>query len=460
MTASQTGVGAGEHPGELDDPRCVVEGHHPAARDGAVVGLDDEQMAVGEGGHLGKVGHHHDLVAAGQPGQPAPDLHGGSAADAGVDLVEDHQRDRVGAGEDDLDGQHDPRELTAGRALLQRPRRRAGVGHQQHLDLVDAVDRRGERAAAHRQAVRDLALADLRGDLSVRHGQGGQLRRDRGAEPQRRRGARRGQLGGQLAERLLECGVLLLQGGDAVVGAVELEQSVGRGDRPRQHRVDVLRTVAPHQGGEHGDAVLGDRQADRVGVDRGEVGRELARDIGQQVARLLEPGLEAGQLGVVPGGGLQRPAGGDDQLQRVARLGGRLVTGEGDLGDGCRRPQVVGVGEALDLGDQRRALPLLRGRGLDLGQSEPEQLGLPHPLGGLTAQLLQGRPDVAPLRPAGREALPQGEHRRAGEAVQGRALLGRLEQALLVALAVDGDDVLGQLAEHADGDAATAEVGA
>src|SRR3712207_7925382 len=42
------------------------------------------------------------------------DLTGGLPADTGVDLVEDHDRHRVGAGEDHLDGEHHPGQLTAG----------------------------------------------------------------------------------------------------------------------------------------------------------------------------------------------------------------------------------------------------------------------------------------------------------------------------------------------------------
>ena len=144
--------------------RCrVVEQHDAAAGDGAAVGgLDDLQVRVGEGGDLRQVGHDDDLVAAGEPGEPPTDLDGGAAADAGVDLVEDHDRHRVGAGEDDLDGEHHARELAAGGALLQRPRRRAGVRHEQQLDLVDPVGPGRQPPVADAQAVVGRALGDLR----------------------------------------------------------------------------------------------------------------------------------------------------------------------------------------------------------------------------------------------------------------------------------------------------------
>ena len=61
---------------------------------------------------------------AAQPGQPASDLDRGAAADPGVDLVEDHDRYRVGAGQHDLQREHDPGQFTARGALLQRDRLR------------------------------------------------------------------------------------------------------------------------------------------------------------------------------------------------------------------------------------------------------------------------------------------------------------------------------------------------
>jgi hypothetical protein len=46
----------------------------------------------------------------GQRRQPGADVHGGTSADAGVDLVE-HERGHRGIISDHFDGQHDPRQL-------------------------------------------------------------------------------------------------------------------------------------------------------------------------------------------------------------------------------------------------------------------------------------------------------------------------------------------------------------
>ncbi len=104
---------AAQHPGQLADPGALVQPHHAAGGDQAVVGLLHHQVVVRERGHLRQVGDHDHLRGAGQPGQPPADLHRGLAADPGVYLVEDERRHRVGTGEDHLDGQHDAGQLAA-----------------------------------------------------------------------------------------------------------------------------------------------------------------------------------------------------------------------------------------------------------------------------------------------------------------------------------------------------------
>src|SRR3954453_4587271 len=128
-------------------------------------------MGVGEGGDLGQVGDDHDLVVAGQPRQAPADLPGRLPADPGVDLVEDHDRYRVGAGEDDLNGQHYAGELTAGRALVHRPRRGAGVRGEQQRDLVETLG----------PGIGGVGL-DREGDPGTLHGQAGEFRADLGGE--------------------------------------------------------------------------------------------------------------------------------------------------------------------------------------------------------------------------------------------------------------------------------------
>ncbi len=92
-----TGVGAaavgftqtGQHPRQLGHP--VVAGHPPHSAGTLLSGGMHHQMHVGIRRDLRQVRDHDDLVGAGQPGQPAPDLHRGPAADAGIHLIEHHR---------------------------------------------------------------------------------------------------------------------------------------------------------------------------------------------------------------------------------------------------------------------------------------------------------------------------------------------------------------------------------
>ena len=101
----------------------------------------------------GQVRHDEDLGRPRQRGQPAADLDRRLAADPGVDLVEDERRHRPGVGQGDLDGQHHPGQLAARGALGQRPRLGAGVGRQEQLDLVDAVEVNRQPAAVDLEAL-------------------------------------------------------------------------------------------------------------------------------------------------------------------------------------------------------------------------------------------------------------------------------------------------------------------
>ena len=82
----------------------------------------------------------------GQAREPPPDLDRRGAADAGVHLVEDERRHRVGRGDHDLDRQHHAAELASRCAPGHRPRLGAGVRREQDRDVV-AARRRSRRRA-------------------------------------------------------------------------------------------------------------------------------------------------------------------------------------------------------------------------------------------------------------------------------------------------------------------------
>ena len=68
----------------------------------------NEEMVVGEGGHLRHVGDRDDLMALAEVGHLFADGAGDFASDIGIDLVEDHERDLVLIGEGTFHGEHDP----------------------------------------------------------------------------------------------------------------------------------------------------------------------------------------------------------------------------------------------------------------------------------------------------------------------------------------------------------------
>ena len=464
MPARQPAVEPGQHPGQLGDPGAVVEHQHAAAGHRPVVALDDKQVAVGERRDLRQVRHDDDLVAAGQHRQAAAYLDRRLAADPGVDLVEDHQRHRVGAGEHHLDGQHHPRQLTAGRAPVQGPRRGAPVRLEQQLDIVDPVRCHSDAPAVDHQAIVGLALGDRRGDQRVRHRERGQLSRDPRPEPGRRRLPAPGQLTGQRPQLSLEPGVLGRELPDALIDPVELEQP-GRGPvGPEKDPVDAVPpavrgvvAVPPHQRRQGRQPLLGHRKPCRVGVHPRGVGGEVTGDVGGEEGRFGHPDGQRAEHGVVGGRRLERPAGRGEQLQGVDPVAG-LLAGQRRLRAGRRGPQVVGVGQPLDLGLEGGAFAPQRRDRLDLGEPEPEQLGLAQPLRRGRPELRAGGPDLAPPDPAGPEAVPPVQHLRPGVPVEGRALAGRLQQALLVALTVDREHAVGQLAQHGHRDAAPTDV--
>ena len=121
---------------------------HGCGRAAVRPGLVDQQVPVRVRRDLRQVGHDHHLVPGGQAGQPTADLDRRPAAHPGVDLVEDHGRHRVRAGQRHLEGEHHARQLTARRTLVQRLRRGPGMGDKPQLDLVDTVRARREGRVA------------------------------------------------------------------------------------------------------------------------------------------------------------------------------------------------------------------------------------------------------------------------------------------------------------------------
>ncbi len=139
-------------------------------------------MHIGVRGHLWQMRDDDDLVRAGQPRQPAPDLHRRPAADAGVDLVEHHGGAGRGSSQHHFQRQHHPGQLATGGALGQRQHGHAAVCGKAELNLVDTV-RAGADQLARGQRERGVVFGSRAeigghpyGELGIGHRQSGQLR--------------------------------------------------------------------------------------------------------------------------------------------------------------------------------------------------------------------------------------------------------------------------------------------
>src|SRR5699024_4061253 len=134
-----------------------------------------DEVVVGVGGDLREVGDDDDLAGAGEGREAGPDVQGRTSTDAGVDLVEDEGGHLAasGAGHRDLDGEHDPAQLTAGGRLGDGAGLRALVRRSPDLDAVAAVGA-DPAGAAFAPGVGELLTAVLAAwsDDDLDHGAG------------------------------------------------------------------------------------------------------------------------------------------------------------------------------------------------------------------------------------------------------------------------------------------------
>jgi hypothetical protein len=128
---------AAEHAREFLDPRLALEPCDAGARAAPVVVLGYPQVLVPCAATCGRCVTHSTCARCQRPQLAADDL-GHRAADAGVDLIEDHARGacwlQVTCTASDRRASSPP-----GGDLGHRARRRAGIGADLKLDLIDAV---------------------------------------------------------------------------------------------------------------------------------------------------------------------------------------------------------------------------------------------------------------------------------------------------------------------------------
>ena len=434
MAAGGGGDGdAAQHPRDLLDARRALQRRDLRAGRLAVGELAHPQVTVTERRDLRQVGDAQHLCRATERGELAPDDLRDRAADAGVDLIEDHAG-AAGFGarsEGDLHREREPRELAARGDLRERSRRLARIGRDQELDVLEAAGR----------AVGGCGRVQRHLEAAARHAQGLHPRADVAAERLGGLGADRGEASGGLmpgpAGRAHGLAVCLQRLLDALE-AVELGLQLGGlgGQLGRRHAV-------PSGGGfDGGEPLFHLFLARRVGFETVQVARELARGVGEADHRGIEPRQQRFETRVERGGLAQRRVGACGERMRAARVG--LVEELRCAACGLREPPAVGEPRAF--GDERRQFvgpQRERGEFVHLMAQQVEArvtvagLGLERGEGGGTRRALAVQRDD--LR---REGL------RACVGVEQLPLRGGAQQRLELVLAVDLGEEAADLAQH------------
>ncbi len=450
---------AREHPGQFPHPAGIVERHHSAAGHRTVVSLRHHQVPVREGRNLRQVSDTDHLMGPREPSQPAADLDRGTPTHPGVDLVEHHCRGRVGGGEHDLDGQHDPRQLTAGGPLVHRACRCARMRHQAQFDLVSPGRPIGDELAVHGYASGIRALGDNRLDPGPGHRQPRKLGGHRRGEPVRGGTASHADLSGMRAEVSHQPVSFGCQFPGPVAIGVDLKQASPGLLRPCQdpRQIGAVRSGKARESrlaGLHGG------KAARIGLDAGRVGGEVRGDVGEQHPDFVQAVSQIGKILVEGRLRGDQPMSGAQQVDGARRI---VTTDRGVAHQHRVRAagglhQRLGVFQPAQLGVHRRVLAGIRVDSFDLREAAAQDLRLGRPLPGPFGDLGEQAGDPAQSRVDGGVSHQRPLHRGTREPVEGTALLTSAQQPLLVGLAVHRDQPVGDLGEETGRDGPTADV--
>ena len=250
-----------------------------------------------------------------------------------------------------------------------------------------------------------------------------------------------------MASSVRSCVAALPELLDPLVGVVEPAEPGGGGRGPGKHLVDGVAVLAGQRG--QGGAALGDhREPVRVGLEPAGVGRDVGREVGQQVGQLGEPVGQLPRLGVVLADA--RRAGCGPPRSWPARRDGpprwRAPPGPAPRRcAACRRgpawpPRTArsasspGCGERASISSSPN-----RSRSASRARSRAEVVS------SVSSRSLSRRSACTRAYVVAR--LVEGG---AAEAVQGLPLGLRLEQPVLVGLAVHGDERLGHRGQRGD----------
>jgi len=430
-------VGIAQHAGQLASAGRAARRLHVARGEAALRSLCHHQVVIGKDGDLGEVGDHEHLARAARAARhthqgvahPSPHL----TADPLIHFVEHERRHRVVLRQDDLERQHQTRQLASRRDLGERP------GLHPDIQLDFKHDRLRPIPPGRRETgeVRDEAPA---GHPQRRQGLGYGRGEPRGALPPFRaeRGTGARELGGGRR-------ALLGDLAEVQVGGIE-QVELARGAVARRQHVRERRPVLLGQPEQHVAALFDVLEPAGVGLDPGGVvaGRLC------QLAHIREGAIE--QLPPLAGGRIE-PLESRDELCGAGEAGGieRLLELAGEP------HQLFRVGEALRLRFEGLVLADLRLGSLDLLDHMAQVVGLALHLLAAGLELRVTALELAQpfVRVPHRHALDGG----IGVGVQDVALRVRSEQGLRLVLAVQVYEQGAQLGEHAHGGRAAVHPG-
>ena len=352
-------------------------------------------MPLGERGDLRQVRDRDHLRAGAEALQRTADRVRGLAADARVDLVEDHRRPAADRG----DRERDAGQLAAGGRLGDGRERQARVRAHEERDAV-APRRPG------------LGLGEVDAELALVHADVSELGGDG-------RGERAGSGGACGSELLGDPPPPLLRRRDGALRRLErvdaVREPVELGARDRSSGQQLFVRAGPEAPLRLGDAVelrLDLLQPPRLGLERGGERSEVAR-------RLAEPDLDVAEL-----------------LRRLGELRGEPL----HLAEGALRVRDEGCRALAILGGERGARD--GGRVRELGHvPEPLSLGAQVLLGRRLEAVGRGDERAEVLEPVALRRRPSGElgvaAPRGGELAPGAAGLGAARRLLLADEAVE-----------------------
>ena len=295
-------------------------------------------------------------------------------------------------------GQHRARQLAARRHLGQRQQRRPGVGGQQELDVVAGMV--------------VVVLADLDGDLGVRHRQLAQARRRRPRPVRRRRPAGRADRPRPpVARRPAAVAAFAVERGGPLVEALQLGEPVAP---PRRGRPCTSARSSPYLRRRSRSSWRRSRTASsRSGSSSmpSPMPRSSATTSSSSASSDAQPVGDARANGARPAE--RRPARRPTRVAATAVVGQRVVRR-------CAGLAVAdGVGERVLLGSSLRPRPASSSAGgVELVDLEPQQVDLPGPRPLVAAE--RGQLGVDLGQPGPRR--PQRRQVDVAEAVERRAL--------------------------------------